>query len=180
MSKLDIIAAFNKLRLDPKDEDLTTFICSLGIYKYHVLPFGLTNGPASWQNYMNDLFFEYLDKFLQVYLDDILIYSKTKKEHKQHLIQIFTKLKEAELQVDIKKCEFFKQEIAFLNVILSIDGLRMDPAKIEAIVNWERPTCLKEVQAFVGFCNFYRRFIKAFSKLAKPLTKMAKKKVGFE
>ena len=180
ISKLDIISAFNKLRMETNSEDFTTFICSLGIYKYHVLPFGLTNGPASWQHYMNDLLFEYLNKFCQAYLDDILIYSKTRKEHEKHLEQVFSKLEKAGLQVDINKCEFFKTEVAFLGVILSTDGLRMDPNKVQDIVNWERPTCLKEVQAFVGFCNFYRRFIKAFSHLAKPLTRMARKEVGFE
>ena len=179
ISKLDIIAAFNKLRMDPESEDFTTFICSLGIYKYHVLPFGLTNGPASWQQYMNDMLFEFINKFVQVYLDDILIYSKTRKEHQRHLELVFAKLEEAGLQVDIKKCEFFQTEVTFLGVILSIDGLRMDPAKVDVIIGWLQPTCLKEVQAFVGFCNFYRRFIKAFSHLAKPLTRMAKKEAGF-
>ena len=179
ISKLDIIAAFNKLRIAQGDEDFTTFITSMGIYKYHVMPFGLTNGPASWQQYMNDMLFEFINKFCQVYLDDILIYSKTRAEHRRHLEQVFAKLEENGLQIDANKCEFFKTEVKFLGVILSTTGLRMDPEKIEVILGWLQPTCLKEVQAFVGFCNFYRRFIKAFSKIAKPLTLMARKEVGF-
>ena len=178
--KLDIISAFNKLRMDSQSEDLITFICSLSIYKYHVLFFGLINGPVSWQHYMNDLLFEYINHFCQVYLDDILIYSKTRREHERHLTQVFQKLEEVGLQVDIKKCEFFKTEVSFLGVILSTEGLRMDFKKVQDIVNWVRSTCIKEVQAFVGFCNFYRRFIKAFSKLVKSLTRMAKKEAGFE
>ena len=132
--KLDIIAAFNKLRMNPDSEDFTTFICSLGIYKYHVLPFGLTNGPASWQQYMNDMLFEFINKFCQVYLNDILIYSKNRKNHQKHLKQMFTKLEKAGLQVNIKKCEFFQTEVTFLGVILSIDGLRMNPEKVAVIV----------------------------------------------
>ena len=180
ISKLDIIAAFNKLRMDPASEELTTFITALGTYKYHVMPFGLTGGPASWQNYMNDLLFDFLNKFCQVYMDDILIYSKTRREHREHLEQVFTRLEQAGLQVDINKCEFFKTEVTFLGVILSIDGLRMDPKKIQDIVDWAQPTCLKDVQAFVGFCNFYRRFIRGFSKIAKALTRMARKEAGFD
>ena len=178
--KLNIISTFNKLRMDSQSEDLITFICSLGIYKYHVLLFGLINDSVSWQHYMNDLLFEYINHFCQVYLDDILIYSKTRREHERHLTQVFQKLEEVGLQVDIKKCEFFKTEVSFLGVILSTEGLRMDPKKVQDIVNWIRSTCIKEVQAFVDFCNFYRRFIKAFLKLVKLLTRMVKKEAGFE
>ena len=180
LTKLDIISAFNKLRMSEKNEKLTTFVTSMGSYKYRVLPFGLTNGPASWQHYMNDLLFNFLNEFCQVYLDDILIYSKSKKKHIVHVRAILEKLKEAGLQVNIEKCEFFKKKVAFLGVILSVDGLRMDPKKIQVIVDWARPTNLKEVQAFVGFVNFYRRFIRDFSKKAKALTRMTKKLVEFE
>ena len=180
LTKLDIIAAFNKLRMHPDSEDLTTFTTSFGAFKYHVLPFGLTNGPASFQHYMNDTLFEYLNDFCQVYLDDILIYSKTEKEHKQQVRKVLLKLREAGLQVDIEKCEFHVQETTFLGLIVSTEGLRMDPSKVEAIVNWEPPTRLKEVQAFVGFCNFYRRFIKDFSKTVRPLVSLNQKDCPFQ
>lgn len=180
LTKLDIIAAFNKLRMHPDSEDFTTFTTSFGAFKYHVLPFGLTGGPASYQQYMNDTLFEYLNDFCQAYLDDILIYSKTKKEHKEHVRKVLLKLREAGLQADIDKCEFHVQETKFLGLMVSTNGLRMDPSKIEVVAGWETPTCLKEVQAFVGFCNFYRRFIKDFSKTVKPLVALTKKDCPFQ
>lgn len=180
LTRLDIIAAFNKLRMHPDSEDFTTFITSLGAYKYRVLPFGLTNGPANYQQYMNDILFDYLNDFCQAYLDDILIYSKTKKEHIRHVRLVLQRLREAGLQVDILKCEFHVQETKFLGLLVSTDGLRMDPAKIAAVVDWTTPTNLKEMQAFVGFCNFYRRFIKNFSKIVRPMVKLTRKDVAFE
>ena len=134
LTRLDIIAAFNKLRIHPDSEDFTTFVTSLGAYKYRVLPFGLTNGPATYQQYMNDILFEYLNDFCQVYLDDILIHSKTKKEHIQHVRQILQKLRDAGLQVDILKCEFHVQKTKFLDLLVSIDGLRINPTKIQAVI----------------------------------------------
>lgn len=180
LTRLDIIAAFNKLRMHPDSEDYTTFVTSLGAYKYRVLPFGLTNGPATYQQYMNDILFEYLNDFCQAYLDDILIYSKTKKEHIRHVRLVLQKLREAGLQVDILKCEFHVQETKFLGLLVSIDGLRMDPVKIQAVIDWPIPTNLKETQAFIGFCNFYRRFIRSFSKIIRPMVKLTKKDAIFE
>jgi len=166
--------------MHPDSEDLTTFTTSFGAFKYHVLPFGLTGGPASYQQYMNDTLFEYLGDFCQAYLDDILVYSKTKKEHQEHVRKVLLKLRDAGLQADIDKCEFHVQETKFLGLMVSTKGLRMDPAKIEVVTGWNTPTCLKEVQAFVGFCNFYRRFIKGFSKTVKPLVALTKKNCPFQ
>ncbi len=180
ITKFDIIAAFNKLRMDPESEDLTTFITSMGAYKYRVLPFGLTNGPASFQHYMNDVLFEYLNDFCQAYLDDIIIYSKTKKEHTRHVRLVLQKLREAGLQVDIDKSEFSVTETTFLDLLVSIDGLRMDPKKIEVNENWAQPTNLKEIQSFIGFCNFFRRVIQGFSRIVKPLTQLSLKDRPFE
>ena len=179
LTRLDIIAAFNKLRMHPGSEDYTTFITALGAYKYKVLPFGLTNGPSSFQQYVNDTLWDFLNEFCQAYLDDILIYSKTRKEHQEHVKQVLERLREAGLQVDIKKCEFDVEETTFLGVIVSGAGLRMDPKKIEAVIQWKTPTHLKEVQGFVGFCNFYRRFIQDFSKIVKPLVALTKKDALF-
>ena len=179
LTRLDIIAAFNKLRMHPDSEDFTTFITALGAYKYKVLPFGLTNGPSSFQQYINETLWDFLDDFVQAYLDDILIYSKTKKEHRRHVALVLQRLREAGLQVDIKKCEFDVEETVFLGVIISSTGLRMDPKKVEAILKWATPECLKDVQGFVGFVNFYRRFIFEFSKLAKPLVLLTKKDAPF-
>ena len=176
LTRLDVIAAFNKLRMHPDSEDLTTFITALGSYKYHVLPFGLTNGPSTFQQYINNVFWDFLNDFCQAYLDDILIYSKTRHEHRQHVAKVLSRLRDAGLQVDIKKCEFDVQETAFLGVIVSGQGLRMDPQKVQAIINWKTHTNLKEVQGFVGFAHFYRHFIQ---KLVKPLVALTRKDVPF-
>ena len=180
LTKIDIVAAYNALRMHPDSESLTTFVTSLGAYKYRVMPFGLTGGPATWQHYINDILFEYLNDFAQAYMDDILIYSKTLKEHKEQVRKVLLKLQEAGLYADIKKCEFHVQRTSFLGVILTTDGIEMDPAKVERVVNWIRPSCLKQSQSFVGFCNFYRRFIRDFSRIARPLTRLAKKETPFK
>ncbi|SLM37370.1 hypothetical protein PDIG_11210 [Lasallia pustulata] len=180
LTKLDVIAAFNKLRMHPNSEDYTTFITSMGAYKYHVLPFGLTNGPANYQHYMNDVLWDHLNNFCSAYLDDILIYSKTLKEHSQHIWGVLQKLIDAGLQVDIEKCKFHVQETSFLGVLLSTDGLRMDPKKVQVVVDWSTPTNLKQVQAFIGFRNFYRQFIKGFSKIVGPMLKLTQKGVIFQ
>ena len=179
LTRLDVIAAFNKIRIHKDSEDLTTFITTLGSYKYKVLPFGLTNGPASFQQFINDILFEHLGVFCQAYLDDILIYSKSRSEHRKHVRLVLDKLTAAGLQVDIEKCEFDVEETAFLGVIVSGEGLRMDPKKIEAILHWQTPTNLKQVQAFIGFANFYRRFIEGFSKTVAPLVRLTKKDTDF-
>jgi hypothetical protein len=175
LTKLDIIAAFNKLRMHPDSEDLTTFITSFGAFKYLVLPFGLTNGPASFQHYINDVLFEYLHDFCQAYLDDILIYSKTLKEHRRHVRAVLERLRDDGLQIDINKCEFHVQETVFLGLVVSTDGLKMDPRKVQVIRDWATPKNLTDVQSFIGFCNFYRRFIKGFSKLARPMVNLTRK-----
>ncbi|SLM38021.1 gag polymerase env [Lasallia pustulata] len=166
--------------MDRGSKDLTTFITSMGSYKYCVLPFGLTNGPTSYQHYMNDILLPYLNDFVQAYLDDIIIYSKTWKEHIQHIQTVLGKLREAGLQVDIKKSEFFVQETTFLDLVVSTEGLKMDPQKIEVITQWPIPMKLVKVQSFIGFCNFYQRFIKEFSKIVQPLTRLAQKDTPFE
>lgn len=165
--------------MNPASEDFTTFVTSLGAYKYHVLPFDLTNGPANYQHYMNDVLFDFLNDFVQCYLNDILIYSKTRKEHTRHVCSVLKRLIEAGLQVDIQKSQFYVQETDFLDVIVSTEGIRMDSKKIQVIVNWAIPTNLRETQGLIGFCNFYRRFIKAFSKIVRPLIKLTQKDAPF-
>ena len=179
-SKIDIRQAFHKLRIAMESEDLTTFNSRFGAYKYKVLPFGLSGGPSTWQHFINDVLFDYLDKFCTAYLDDILIYSKNMKEHREHVRAVLTKLREAGLQADVDKCEFHVTETKYLGLIIGVDGIRMDPAKIKAIQEWETPTCLREVRSFIGFCNFYRRFIRGFLKIAKLLNALTKKERIFE
>lgn len=174
-TKLDIIAAFNRIRMAKGDEYLTAFACQFGLYEYNVMPFGLCNGPATFQSYINSTLGEYIYTFSTAYLDDILIYSESKKEHIQHVRLVLRRLLDAGLQVDITKCEFHATEVQYLGLIVSTKGIRMDPKKIATVQYWETPKCVKDVQAFLGFANFYRRFIAKFSTIASALTALTKK-----
>ena len=135
LTRLDIIAAFNKLRIHPNSEDFTIFITSLKIYKYQVLSFELINEPATYQQYINDVLFDYLNNFYQIYLDDILIYNKTKKDHIRHVRLILQKLRNADLQINILKCEFEVQKTKFLDLLIFTDEIRIDPIKVQVVLN---------------------------------------------
>ncbi|KAG0152781.1 hypothetical protein PDIDSM_2586 [Penicillium digitatum] len=176
-TKIDIISAFNNLRIAKGQEYLTAFRTRLGLFESLVMPFGLTGAPASFQRFINDTLREYLDCFCTAYLDDILIYSRTRAEHIEHVRKVLQRLREAGLFAKLSKCEFCVSETKFLGIIIGEDGIRMDPDKIETIVNWKTPTCLTDVQAFIGFGNFYRRFIRDFSKVIAPLVRLTKKDV---
>jgi hypothetical protein len=179
-SKIDIVAAFNNVRVKEGQEYLTAFRTRFGLYESLVMPFGLTGAPATFQRFINDTLREYLDVFCTAYLDDILIYSKTRKEHENHLRQVLLALRDAGLYAQIKKCEFFVEETTFLGVIVGRNGIRMDLRKVETIQNWPKPSCLTDVQAFIGFSNFYRRFIRDFSKIIAPMVHLTRKGVKFE
>ena len=179
-TKIDIISAFNNLRIKKGLEYLTAFRTRLGLFESLVMPFGLTGAPASFQRFMNDTLRDYLDTFCTAYLDDILIYSKTREEHTRHVCLVLEKLRDAGLFAKLSKCEFAVPETKFLGIIVGRDGLRMDPDKVKTIVDWETPTCVTDVQAFIGFANFYRRFIKDFSKIITPLANLTKKGTQFE
>ena len=178
-TKIDIQQAFHKLRMAIESKDATTFASQFGAYKWKVMPFGLTGGPALWQRFINDLLWEYLNEFCTAYLDDILIYSSSMKEHWQHVQKVLIKLQEAEIPVDVAKCEFHITKTKYLGLIISVDGIKMDPAKVESIKQWNTPTCVTEVRSFIGFCNFYCCFIKNFSKIAGPLNSLIKKDAKF-
>ncbi len=179
LTRLNIISAFNKLRMHFDSENYITFITALEAYKYKMLSFELTNESIFFQQYMNDVLWDFLNDFCQVYLDDILIYSKTRKKHRDHVKLVLSRLREAELQIDIRKCEFDVEETVFLEVIVSELDLRMNLSKVTVIVSWITSINLKEIQSFVRFVNFYRRFIKNFSKLVKPFTQLTRKNTPF-
>ena len=179
-TKLDIISAFNRLRIREGDEELTAFRTRFGLFEYLVMPFGLCNGPASFQHYINDTLREFLDETCTAYLDDILIYSDVEEEHEIHVKRILQKLREAGLQADITKCDFHAKEVTYLGLIVTTEGIKMDPKKVDTILNWPQLVNVKDVQSFLGFANFYRRFIYGFSKLAAPLTALTKKGTIFE
>jgi hypothetical protein len=178
-TKLDIISAFNRLHIADGEEWKTAFRTRYSLFKYLVMPFGLTNSPASFQYYINDALQDFLDIFCTVYLDDILIYSDSLKEHQMYVHQVLQCLREFGLQADISKCKFHAQEVKYLGLIVGTDRIRIDPAKVSAVVDWLQPANVKDIQSFLGFANFYRRFIKEFAKRAIPLIKLTKKDVLF-
>ncbi len=179
LTRLNIIFAFNKLRIHLNSENYTIFIIALEAYKSKILSFKLTNDSILFQQYMNDVLWDFLNDFCQAYLDDILIYSKTQKKHKQHVKMILNRLQDADLQIDIWKCKFNVKETVFLKIIVSEQDLHMNSIKVKAIVNWATSTNLKEVQDFVDFVNFYWCFIKNFSKLVKSFTQLTWKDTSF-
>ena len=168
-TKIDLRRYFNQIRIQEGDEWKTAFCSCYGLFEFLVMPFGLTNAPATAQRFMNDTLREFLDQFCVVYIDDILIYSKTKAEHRKQVRKVLQKLKEAGLYTKPEKCEFNVEKTTFLGFIISTNGIEMDPAKVEAVLNWETPNSVKDVQCFLGFANFYRRFIHKYSHICQPL-----------
>ena len=141
--------------MDPILEDLIIFHTYYSSYKYKVLPFRLTNRPATYQRYINDVLFNYLNEFYTAYLDDILIYLDNKLKHQVHVKKVLERLRNAGLQVDTKKYEFGVKRTKYLGFIVSMEGIKVDPEKVEAIRNWKPPRTIKGIQSFLGFYNFY-------------------------
>ena len=163
-----------------KDEDIhkTTFRTRYGHYEFVVVPFGLTNVPATFMCLMNSVFSRYLDKFVLVFLDDILIYSKNKEAHEEHLR--LTLLREHQLYANLSKCDFYRDRIQYLGHVISKEGISVDPEKIVAIMNWPTPRNVTYVRYVMGLARYYKRFIEGFSKFAHPVTSLQKKGVNFE
>src|SRR3984957_8747814 len=173
-TKLDIIHAFNRIRIKEGHEWLTAFNTRYGQFEYLVMPFGLCNAPGTFQSFINDSVREYLDVFCSAYLDDILIYSEDENQHVEQVRKVLRRLLKNELYLDIDKCEFHKKEVKYLGLIISTEGIKMDPEKVSAILDWQTPQSVGDVQSFVGFASFYRRFIQNFSKRTKLLSDMTK------
>ncbi len=180
LTRLNIIVAFNKLHMHSDSEDLTIFIIFFNSYKYHVMLFELINESAFYQYYMNDVLFKYLHQFCQIYLDDIIIYSKILKKHKRYVQLILNRLREADLQININKCKFHVQKTIFLELLISIEELKMNSRKMQAVVDWSTLNNLTQMQFFIDFCNFYQRFIKNFSKIVCSIIQFTQKKIIFE
>jgi hypothetical protein len=139
------------------------------------MPFGLTNAPAFFMNLMNKVFMEELDKFVVVFIDDILIYSRSRKDHEHHLRIVLGRLRAHQLYAKLSKCEFWLEKIAFLRHILTAEGIEVDPSKVEAVSKWKQPSNVTEVRSFLGMAGYYRCFIKGFSSIARPMTELLKK-----
>ena len=174
-SKIDLRSGYHQIRIKSEDIPKTAFRTRYGHYEYLVMPFGLTNAPAIFMDYMNRIFRPYLDKFVVVFIDDILIYSRTHKEHEEHLRIVLQTLREKQLYAKPEKCAFWMEEVQFLGHVISREGVAVDPSKIEAVLQWERPKTITEVRSFLGLAGYYRRFISGFSQLVLPLTRLTRK-----
>ncbi|GJU67817.1 reverse transcriptase domain-containing protein [Tanacetum coccineum] len=178
-SKIDLRSGYHQLRVREEDIPKTAFRTRYGHYEFQVMSFGLTNAPAVFMDLMNRVCKPYLDKFVIVFIDDILIYSKNKQEHEEHLKLILELLKKEELYAKFSKCEFWIPKVQFLDHVIDSEGIHVDPAKIESIKDWTSPKSPTEIRQFLGLAGYYRRFIEGFSKIAKPMTKLTQKKVKF-
>nr|GFB49036.1 putative reverse transcriptase domain-containing protein [Tanacetum cinerariifolium] len=174
-SKIDLRSGYHQLGMKDQDISKTAFRTRYGHYEFLVMPFGLTNAPVVFMDLMNRIFHEYLDKFVIVFIDDILVYSKSKEGHEQHLRIMLEILRQKMLIAKFSKCEFWLHQVAFLGHIVYADGITMDPSKVEAITKWPRPTTVTEVRSFLGLAGYYRRFVEGFSRLALPLTQLMRK-----
>ncbi|XP_021776380.1 uncharacterized protein LOC110740208 [Chenopodium quinoa] len=174
-SKIDLRSGYHQIRMREGDEWKIAFKTKHGLYEWLVMPFGLTNAPSIFMRLMNEMLRPFLGKFVVVYLDDILIYSKNEEEHLKHLEEIFKTLREQQLYGKLEKCHFLLTYIVFLGYIISGEGIKVDPSKVEAISSWPIPKTATEVRSFHGLTSFYRRFIEHFSTLMAPITECTKK-----
>ncbi|GJW87981.1 putative reverse transcriptase domain-containing protein, partial [Tanacetum coccineum] len=179
-SKIDLRSGYHQLRVREQDIPKTAFQTRYGHYEFQVMPFGLTNAPAVFMDLMNRVCKPYLDKFVIVFIDDILIYSKDEREHEEHLKAILELLKKEKLYAKFSKCEFWIPKVQFLGHVIDSRGIHVDPAKIESIKDWASPKTPTEIRQFLGLAGYYRRFIEGFSKIAKSMTKLTQKGIKFD
>ena len=173
-TKIDLRTGYHQLRIREEDIPKTAFRTRYGHFEYTVMPFGFTNAPAAFIDLMHRVFRPYLDQFVIVFIDDILIYSRTPEEHECHLTIVLQTLREHKLYAKMSNCEFWMKEVKFLGHVVSEQGVVVDPSKIEAVMKWEPPKNVTEVRSFQGLAGYYRRFVEGFSRLAMPMTHLTK------
>jgi transposase InsO family protein len=178
-SKIDLRTGFYQIPIAERDVHKTAFRSRFGLYEYRVLPMGLTNAPATFMHLMNKTFADYIDKFVQTFLDDILIYSTTLSDHEQHVRHVLDRLRKEKLYAKASKCEFFRHEVEFLGHRVSADGISVCADKVQSVREWPALSKVADVRSFLGLCGFYRRFVKGFSTIALPLTNLLKNDAAF-
>ncbi|KAJ9542729.1 hypothetical protein OSB04_029235 [Centaurea solstitialis] len=178
-SKIDLRSGYHQLKVREEDVHKTAFRTRYGHYEFVVMPFGLTNAPAAFMDLMNRVCRPLLDRSVIVFIDDILIYSKTKEDHVEHLREVLEILRKEQLYAKFSKCDFWLQEVQFLGHLVHREGIKVDPAKVEAVMKWETPKSPSKIRSFLGLAGYYRRFIQDFSKVAVPSTKLTRKNVSF-
>ncbi|WVZ97651.1 hypothetical protein U9M48_043167 [Paspalum notatum var. saurae] len=178
-SKIDLRSGYHQIKVREENIPKTAFFTWYGLYEYLVMSFGLTNAPAFFMYLMNSVFMNELDKSVVVFIDDILVYSKNEKGHEEHLRIVLSRLREHKLYAKFSKCAFWLKEVAFLGHILSAKGVAVDPSKVKDVLNWKQPQTVTEIRSFLSLAGYYRRFIKDFSKTAKPMTSLTKKNAKY-
>ena len=179
-SKIDLRTSYHQLRVRETDIPKTTFRIWYGHFEFTVMPFGFTNDPAAFMDLMHRVFQPYLDQFVIVFVDDILIYSQSELEHEYHLRIVLQLLRDHQLYAKFSKCEFWLTNVRFLGHVVSASGVSVDPEKVEAVMSWDRPKLVFEIRSFLGLDGYYRRFIEDFSRLVAPMTRLTQKEVKFD
>jgi len=176
---IDLASGYWQIEMEEEDKELTAFICSQGLYEFNIMPFGLKNAPPTFQRAMNKIFREYIDDFMNVYIDDIVIYSKSFEEHLEHIEKVLKRLKEVNMMIKMKKCEWAKRNVEYLGHIVGKDGLKPSPRLIEKVKRIREPENKTDIKSFTMLCSYYRKFIKNFSKITKAMTELLKKDKEF-
>jgi hypothetical protein len=174
-SKIDLRSGYHQLKIRECDIPKTALILRYGLYEYTVKSFGLTNAPAYFMYLMDKVFMEYLDKFPMVFIDDILVYSRSEEEHEEHLRLVLQKLRDQRLYAKLSKYEFWLKQVAFLGHIISKGGIFVDPCKVQDVLGWNSSMCVGDIHSFLGLAGYYQRFIEGFSKISKPMTELLEK-----
>jgi hypothetical protein len=178
-SKIDLRSSYHQIKIRASDIPKTAFSTRYGLYEFLVMSFRLTNAPAYFMYLMNFVFMPELDKFVVVFIDDILVYSKNEEEHAGHLHVVLQRLREHHLYAKLSKCDFWLKEIKFLGHTISQAGISVDPDKVQEVMNWKPPTTVRQIRSFLGLAGYYRRFISNFSQIAKPITELLKEEAKF-